>query len=105
MTGQGDKNHEQIKKARRVDATLDLSKSFRTVNGCRVRNLESKKVYNTVIHGRAVQTSQPRWIIEGEVYTQNKWLPAEWNHAGKHPQEQFSLEYVTENKEQQGNLF
>lgn len=93
MTGQGDKNYEQIKKgkAARSAAALDVSKTFRTANGLAVRNLRVEKTNQVVINGKVITTAYQRFIVTGEVYTQEKWLPSIWDANGVHPQVQFNL--------------
>jgi hypothetical protein len=106
MTGQGDKNYDQIKKEKafRVNSIIDVTKSFRTANGKPVRNLRIETTNKTIINGKVITTAHYRQIITGQVYTQNKWLPADWDARGTHRQEQYNL---LEQKEThtQGNLF
>jgi hypothetical protein len=106
MTGQGDKNYDQIKREKDfwVKPAIDVTKNFRTANGKPVRNLRIETTNKTVINGKVITTAHYRQIITGQVYTQNQWLPADWDARGRHIQEQYSL---VEQKEThtQGNLF
>lgn len=106
MTGQGDKNFDRIKKEKsaRGNSTIDVKLNYRTANNLPVRNLRIKLTNKTVINGKVITTAHYHEIITGLVYTQNRWLPADWDARGRHVQEQYSL---VEQKEShsQGNLF
>ena len=105
MTGQGDKNFERIKNAKQSKTTLDVSRNYKTANGCAVRNLKAIRTNKAVIRGKVVDVAVSYFIITGEVNVKNKWLAADWNAEGKHPQEQYHLVEVKEQKMQQANLF
>ena len=106
MTGQGDKNYDQIRKEKafRVTSAIDVTKNFRTANDKPVRNLRVETTNKTVINGKVITTAHYRQIITGQVYTQNQWLAADWDARGQHVQEQFSLVQLKE-MHTQGSLF
>ena len=104
MTGQGDRKMDRIKNANQKQALLDVSRMFKTANGCTVRNLRVERTNKTVIGGKVITTAYWSNIITGQVQVKNQWLPAEWNAQGKHAQEQYNLVEVKPDVTQ-ANLF
>jgi len=104
MTGQGDKNFERIKKAKQHNGVLDVSLTFKTRNGCPVRNLRAVLTNKKVIGGRVITVANSHYIITGQVKVGHGWTAADWDANGNHVQEQYSLEQV-KTTTTQSNLF
>lgn len=106
MTGQGSKQFEQIATSKAFAMTEpDVSKNYRTANGCAVRGLRAVRTNKAVVGGRVVTVAHSYFIITGQVKVKHGWQDADWNADGKHPQEQYSLVEVKEAQAQQVNLF
>jgi hypothetical protein len=104
MTGQGNKQYEQIRKSKASADTIDVSKKYRTASGHTVRNLQVVKTNKAVIGRSVVATAIYHNIITGEVCYENKWYAAEWKANGQHVKPEHSLVEI-EDSTVQGSLF
>jgi hypothetical protein len=106
MTGQGDRNMDQIKASRAKNTvTLDVSKNYRTANGLQVRGLRVEKTNKVVINGRTVSTANYHFIILGFVNFDNSWLPYKWDANGNCKQEGYQLVEQKAEASTQSSLF
>jgi hypothetical protein len=89
MTGQGNRSHEQIKKAASHSAgALNLNKTYRTRNNQRVRSLTTFYTRKMIIGGVVTEGIQ-REVIRGQAYLRNahnhfEWQDQIWEIDGRH---------------------
>lgn len=91
MTGQGDRNFEQIQASRRAVHSIDVHREYRTAQNHRVRGLHKFNTNKTVSNGKVVEAAALHTLIKGQIYMRDVlnhdaygWIDQVWEEDGSH---------------------
>lgn len=96
MTGQGNIHHQQIKRESQQKrehrlSRIDLSATYRTAGGHRVRGLYQTHTNKKVVQGQVTTTGSYVDILKGQVYMRDvlqndhfAWVDQAWYLNGEH---------------------
>ncbi len=82
MTGQGNSSFEQIHRER-AGAGINLSRTYRTANGHRVRALNFFQSRKRIIEGRVIE-GMSRQVVKGQAQISGQWEEQIWEADGRH---------------------
>mgnify|MGYP000845433462 FL=1 len=88
MTGQNNKNFEQIRRGRQRLTMIDVTKNYRTSNTLRVRALRQERTNKTIVGGTITESANMMTYIRGQVFMRNpehfEWVEQTWLASGHH---------------------